>query len=289
MPEKTLKHFVLIRFFTHQASRYPYDIFDVDFLQMQLSLAQNNVLKSLENQTNKNFEIIFIANDKYFFDSKYEFIFSTLRNSTTLPLKFIKVHQLEDKAKYLLKQSELTELIKDAYNKYDFVIQSAIDFDDFIYKDAVADTQSKINSCNGILGYGYCRGYTYINGELYKYGLLCKGRGHHSIFQSLIWKSSFAKNLELIGLHSFQHTKFKIVIENFLKENGIAFMENMFEQNKSTRAYIYFRHEFSREHTKKWGTADLKSPKRLPLTTADITKGQLASEFGFHYDLKSIK
>lgn len=290
MPDKTIKHFIFIRFFPYKTPVYPYDIFDVNFLSKQLVLAKANVLKSLENQTNKNFEIVFLANDRYFSETKYEFIFSTLRNSTKLPLKFIKIHQPENETgMYLLKKSEMPDLIKDAYDKYDFVIQSAMDFDDFIYKDAVAETQSKVNDCADILAYGYCKGYTYIRNELYSYRFLCNGLGHLAILQSLILKSAFAKKLPFVGVYSFVHTKFKIHLKNFLEKNGIEFSEKMFEQNTSTMAYIYFRHEFSHEHLKQNGISELKIPKKAPLTTKIVTKKQLEDEFGFYYDLKSIK
>ena len=87
--DKKIKHFVVSRFFPFQRKEFPHNILDVDFLSKQLPLAKN-MLRSLENQTNKKFELVFIANPKFFDDPKYEFIFSTLRDSTTLPLKFIK-------------------------------------------------------------------------------------------------------------------------------------------------------------------------------------------------------
>ena len=78
-----LKHFIFTRFFSFYDPNYPYDIYDVNFLQERLLLTKN-VLNSLENQTNKNFELIFILNDKVFDDPKYEFIFSTMRDYTSM-------------------------------------------------------------------------------------------------------------------------------------------------------------------------------------------------------------
>lgn len=280
MADATIKHFIFIRFFNAQDPKYPHDIYDVDFLSKQLILIQNNALKSLENQTNKNFELVFIVNSKFLDDPKYDFIFSTLRNATTLPLNFIS-------------KNECSRLVKEALNECDFVIESRMDFDDFIFKDVIADTQSKIHDCNSILAYGYCLGYVYIDGELYTRKYRYKGIGHIAILQSLILKSSFAKNLPFIGIHAkFSHIRIKEGIKSFLEENNMEFSESMFQQNTSTKAYIYFRHEFSHSRLTRSDNSKVNVPKAKPKPVTnknDITKKQLEEEFAFFYDLKSIK
>ena len=274
--DKKIKHFILMRFFSFNDPKYPHDIYDPEFLSKQLVLAKNNALPSLENQTNKNFDLVFIVNAKFFDNPKYEFVFSTLKDSTTLPLTFIK-------------NSEQPRLVKEAFNDYDFVIQSRMDFDDFIFKDAIADTQSKVDECDKVLSYGYCRGYIYAYNELYYQYNAWEGAGHHSILQSLILKSSFAKDLPFIGSYGYNHGKVKAVVKEFLEKNGITFSENMFQQNTSMRAYIYFRHEFAHWQLTQAGTSQIKVPNRPPLTSKDITKEQLADEFGFHLKLNSIE
>ena len=278
MADKTIKHFVFSRFFPSQDPKYPHDVLDTDFLSTQVSLAKKNILSSLENQSNKNFELVFTVNPAYFDNAKYEFIFSALRDSTTLSLKFIKT-------------SDIVSLIKPeiVYNDYNFVIQSRMDFDDFVFKDAVADTQAKVNECENILGYGYCSGYTYFNGELYFFSKLYEGKGHVGLFQSLILKSEFAKRHSFVSVFT-THTKLKDKIEKFIDKNGEVFSESMFKQNISTNAFIYFRHDTTRSNK---GRAFDKPPRLIKnakkLTDKDITKKQLEDEFGFHYDLKSIK
>ena len=279
MADKTLKHFVIMRFFTFYDPNYPHDIYDVNFLSEQVILARN-ALSSLENQTNKNFEVVFMTNDKFFSEPKYEVIFSSLRNSTSLPITFIK-------------KSDLELLVKNALNEYDYVITSRMDFDDFTYKDAVAVAQSKINECDNILAHGYCRGYTYKNYELYNFSHMCNGVGFVAVLMSLILKSSFAKNLPFISIYSFRHGRYKTRMQRFLKKNKVEFSESMFQQDTSTKAYIYFRHEFShwissRNKNDKKSTPTEK-PIRQGLTTVDITKKQLEEEFGFFHKLNSIK
>ena len=275
--DKKIKHFILMRFFSFDDPNYPHDIYDPDFLSKQLVLAKNNAIPSLENQTNKNFNLAFIVNTKFFDNPKYEFVFSTLKESTTLPLTFIK-------------DNERPRLIEESLNDYDFVITSRMDFDDFIYKDAIEDTHSKVNECENILAYGYCRGYTYVCGELYGFIHPYKRIGYHSVLGSVILKSSFAKNMPFIDAFGFNHGLAKNAIKSFVEKNGIMFSENMFQQNTSTKAIIYFRHEFAHWQLTKVGTSQVSPPaNQVPLTDEEITKKQLADEFGFHLELKSIK
>ena len=276
MADVTIKHFVFSRFFSWLRGNYPYDIFDVDFLSSQLPLTKN-ILRSMENQTNQNFEMIFLFHPKVYDNpKKYEFIFSTLKESTTLPLKF-------------MKSGDAGNFVKAASNDCDFVIQSRMDFDDFIFKDAVAEAQSKVNECENILAYGYCKGYKYVCKELDRY-LWRDKASHHSIFQSLIEKSSFAKNFPPIAAFNLCHDHFKRDLKETLEKNGVEFSENMFQQNTTTNAYIYFKHEHSADQLIRLKGATLVPPKK-PLTTEDIgfTKKQLEEEFGFFYELNSIK
>lgn len=277
MSDESIKHFIIVRFFPRQNADYPHDIFDTDFLSKQLIVAKN-ILRSLENQTNKNFELIFELNKKHFSDKKYAFVFATLRNSTTLPITF-----------EAFGSGKLEFLLGNAYYNYDYVIQSRMDFDDFIFKDAVADTQSKVRECENVLSYGYCKGYMYFDGELYSYPYLSDGQGHLGIMQSLIFKSSFADKLRLFSVYKGGHHRVKPALKNFLEANGISFSENMFQQNTSTNAYIYFRHEFSNDTlVHKRDPIALVKLKKLTLVKY-IAQKQLEEEFGFFYDLKPVE
>lgn len=273
MPDsnKKIKHFIFMRFFSFEDPKYPYDIYDVVFLTKQILLAKNNALHSLENQSDKNFELFFLVNSNFFDDPKYKFVFSALQCATTLPVKFIK-----SKEQYLL--------VRTALKQYDFVIQSRMDFDDFIFKNAVADTHSKIDECDKILAYGYCKGYKYFNGRFYPFNDKFSGTGHNGILQSLILKSSFAKKLPFIGTYTFNHRKVKIGIKEFLEKNGLEFSENMFQQNTSTKAFVYFRGNFSHCELANH-PGEFERLKKATPTDDKITKKQLEEEFGFDYKL----
>lgn len=286
MADKTIKHFVFTRFFSWKSAAYPHDIFDVEFLSKQLLVA-NHVLKSLENQTNKNFELIFVLHPNFFDNPKYEFVFSTLKDSTTLPIRFMR----NAGKNYLFRpeiNSELSSLIRKATDEYDFVITTRMDFDDFVFKDAVADTQAKIDECDSVLSYGYNNGYDYISTSHELYSILRVGDGHKSVFQSLILKSSFAKDLPCFTVENFNHDATKAELKKFLAKNNVEFSESMFQQNNQTNAYIYVKHEFS-YMTLVRQSGKIKIPDKVPLTTKDITKKQLEEEFGFYLELNSIK
>ena len=274
MADRTIKHFVIVRFFEHKVKGYVHDIFDVNFVAGRVLLAKNNLLKSLENQTNKNFEIIFLVNDRYLSEEKYKFIFTELQDGMTVPVKF-------------MKSVELRQRITDAYDDYDFVIQSRIDYDDFAYKDAVADTQAKVEKCNNIFSYGYGKGYAYFNGNLYP---VLRPSYQLSPFVSFILKSSFAKNFPYIGVTGFNHAKIRESLKIFLEKNGLEFSADMYQNNLSANAFIFFRHDATSTNKGKAYTEPPSFIKKLKaLTDKDITKKQLEEEFGFFYDLDSIK
>lgn len=287
MTDKTIKHFIFTRFFSFYDFKYPYDIYDVNFLQERLPLTKN-VLNSLDNQTNKDFDLIFVLNDKFFDDPKYEFIFSTLRKYTTLPIKFMK----NVGRSYLFTprlNREAADLLEAAMSEYDYVVTTRIDYDDFVYKDAVADTQAKVAECDKILGYGYCKGYEYVNGELYSRWADWGKKGHLGIFQSLILKSSFAKEMPVFSVEDFNHHVFKTDLKKFLEGKGIEFSDNMFQQNTSADAFIYYRNALSHAIVVNHRDIVQMYEGRKKLTTANITKKQLEEEFGFTLELNSIK
>ena len=275
---KTVKHFVVVRFFPYQSIDYPYNVLNPDFLAKQAALVKSNIIKSLENQTNKNFELIFYVHSYLLSDKRYKPILATLKDSETWQIRFFK-------------KGDIIPVFKEAFDNYDYVIHTRMDFDDFVYKDAVADTQNKINECADILSYGYCKGYRYrsLEENLYHYLYLSNGTGHPSVFQSLIMKSSFAKDLPFVSSYSFAHHKVKPKLKNFLEKNNIEFSENMFLQNVSDNAYIYFRHEFANEiiAKKRKMTDNLKRSNSV--LVEDMTKEQLEEEFGFNYEVKSLK
>ena len=273
----SVKHFVFINFFPAQVRQYLYNVLAPKFLEMQLPLAKNS-LSSLENQTDKNFEVIFYVNPKFVDNPEYEFIFTTLKNSTTLPIKFIS------------SKAEWESLIKEAMNGYDFVIESKMDLDDFVFKGAIEDIKSKVPECDSVLTYGYTRGYVYVEGELWNYiQNYYIGLGYSSIFYSLIIRTSAVKEWPFgcLDITRPGHNKVKPTFEEIYAKNNLEFKDSMFRQNSTTDAYIYFRHDFTRE---KLVYNRSKIPKIPKLTTADITKKQLEEEFGFSgYELKSIE
>ena len=265
-----------MRFFPKQDINYLYNVLHKGFLLKQLALAKNNGLKSLGNQTNKNFEIVFYVNEKLFVDESYKFILTTLKDAVDVPVHFPK-------------RGEYKAWVQDAYDKYDFVIQSRMDIDDFLHKDVIADTQSKINECENILLYGYCKGYSYADGILRRIFYPSRGIGHLGILQSEIWRSSFAPSLPFFDSYFYGHHRAKTKLKEIVEKSGIEFSEKMFQQNLTMDAWIYFRHEFSHFIVLHNGAPDTWIVDRGEVTAEELTKKQLEKDFGFDYVLKSIE
>ena len=202
-------------------------------------------------------------------------MFSALKEATDIPITFVNGTN-----------NDFVRLINEAYAHYDFVIQTRMDIDDFVYKDAVIDTQTKVDECNGILWYGYCKGYMYSDKKLYVFPYLAQGLGHSSIFASLILESAFAEKIPFLGVYSFYHHRVKKYLRDFLKKNGIEFSENMFQQNTSNNAYIYFRQEFSNDIIARGITAIKQLKANGGYLVENPPTEQLAKDFGFHYELE---
>lgn len=293
-PSSKIKHFILMRFFSFYDPRYPHNIYDVDFLAKNLNLAKNNGLPSLANQSSKNFTLLFLVNEKFFDNKKYKFIFKTLQDCCTeaaIDFKFIKISPkrfVNKVPKY--ESTELPALFKDAFNNYEYVIQSRMDFDDFLYKDAIADTQRKVDECETLLAYGYSKGYSYVNGELYSILKTFNHMGYLGVLGSMIMKSSLAKTIPFFTMFNFSNDKTKLFLENYCAKNGIEFSENMLQINTEVEAFVYYRHEDSHAtETISKGDPTRKVRKLTPLTAADITKKHLAEEFACHLEFNQIK
>ena len=276
MSEKKVKHFIMVRFFPKQNRKYLYNILSEHFLRPQLVLA-NNLFNSLNNQTNKNFELVFIMHPWFIKSPNYEFVLSGLKVGTTVPVTFVTF-------------DTLLPLVEKAFEEYEYVIQTRMDFDDFVYKDAVADAQSKVDTCDSVLSYGYCKGYSYLDGDLLPYYNLCSEVGHHSVFQSLILKSSFAKEIGSFTVFYGAHNKIKDALQKRLEQNNFEYSDNMFQQDTTTNAFIYYRHEGALHPMliNKMNPS-VTSQIKNKLTSADITKKQLKEEFGFELELNSIE
>ena len=275
-----IKHAVAIRFYPFVFGVYNNDITDYDFLKKEFDLLRTNVIKSLEEQNNKNFEVIIIYNGSLDL-SKYDFL-NKDNLSDKLDITFIGVNDIS--------LSEYHNYISKFYNDYEWIIETRIDHDDFVFKYAVDDIQNKIKASEiDLMVYGYCNGYTYINGEIYDFFTDCHGIGVWSVFASLAYRTNIVKFLPTISIYN-DHGKFKTTIIDKIKNNDND-INVSFIQNKDKKAFIWYRHDacWSTKGEKKYFSIDtLTGYAKRKLLNPDLSnkdKNKIKEDFGFNYTI----
>lgn len=229
--KKTIKHYILIRFYCNEMMPKK-KLFDKNLLDNGIDVFNNFTLKSLENQSNKNFEIILIINNEI--NINHPSIKKLLKIKTILNLK-------------ILKNKEMKSYIYNNSKNFDYLITTRIDHDDLIYKDAVEEIQNKCNKNIPLYYNGYDKLITMIGNDIkncYKFYPDYHGWGSMSIFQSLIVnKIKINKSYNIYDLGN--HTKNKIKFINLYKENNLEYKEIYFNINHMEDSCIYIKHNFN--------------------------------------------
>ena len=219
-----IKHYIIIRF--HYKSS------DEKLINNGIELFNNFTLKSLENQSNKNFEIILLIHNEI--NLNHSSIKKLLKIKTNLNIKLIRLKELQS---YIDINSK----------NIDFLITTRIDNDDLIYKDAVKEIQNKCNKNIPLYYNGYDKLITMIGNDIencYKFYPNYHGIGSMSIFQSLIVnKNKINKLYNIYDLGYHNKGKFKFI--DIYKENNLEFKEIYFNINHMEDSSIYVKHEFN--------------------------------------------
>ena len=243
-----IKHFVIIRFYSDNMMEKEI-MFDYLFLHNAINDFKKFTLKSLENQSNKNFEVIIKINNDLPEDNK---AISELKHiQSSININVIRSNLTD---KYII----------DNTNKAKFVITTRIDHDDLIYNDAVKDIQNKCNVNIPLYYNGYNNGITMINDNIkdcYKFNGSYK-RGSISIFQSLIINKNLYKdylNIYSLGPHNNQ-------IDKFIKfYKGFVYNKSYFNINKLENSFVYVKHNFNHsshyKFKKNWHRSKVKVEK----------------------------
>lgn len=261
-----IKHFIITRYFTVD-DVYGEEMYTYDFLYSWFDLFKNNLISSLNNINNRNFELIIMIHNKV--NKKNVSFFNKLKVDYKITI---------------LHFNEIQKYLDSFYNKYDYIIESRMDFDDFVFNDVITDIQSKVNENITIKLYGYCSGYTYykLNEKYYDFFHTVKNIGHWGICSSIIYNTKFVKNTKHFNIYSFNHGRSKINLQTWCKDNNIQWNDNMFEQNKDIKAFIYYRplNSYS-ELLNKRNNIEYKLPR---YTNKEIKKpNNLKEIFGFNY------
>ena len=248
---KKIKHYVLIRFYCFEMMPKN-KLFDEKLLNNGIDVFNNYTLKSLENQSNKNFEIIIIIHNEI--NLNHSSIKKLLKIKTNLNLK-------------VLKLKEIKSYININSKNFDFLITTRIDHDDLIYKDAVEEIQNKCNKNIPLYYNGYDKLITMIGNDIencYKFYPNYYGLGSIGIFQSLIVnknKINKSYNIFDLGIHS----KLKIKFIDIYKKNNLEYKEIYFNINHIEDSSIYIKHKFNHSElsnkSKNWHKTNIKIKK----------------------------
>ena len=263
-----IKHFVITRFICNPNLGFGQKIFDKEFIKNNAEISKKYLLKSLLNQTNKNFEIIYLLNDEHdidFIKSCFKEYFSTIKI-------------------YFIKLNDINNFIKTNSEGYDFLITSRIDCDDLIYKYAVNDVQNFILNEKTSHPYylcGYKYGYRMYNDkDLYNCEYLYTG-GFIGLFISLVSNLHY-KNLKYINIYNLgNHTK---ILDRF--KTTVPELSNIDDKeyiikfgNKDFRTFVYVRNNSSSSALLYNNT--IKKERDKPIIYDDVFNETFEDNFGF--------
>ena len=261
-----IKNIIITRYFNVDGV-YGDEMYTFQFLYKHFDTFKNNLINSLNNIDDNKFELIVLIHEKV--------------NPETV--QFIK--DLELQTKYyitILHLSELNDYVAKYNDQFDYIVQSRMDFDDFVYKDVIEDINSQIFDTTTIKLYGYLKGFTYLERtkEFYRFYHIQNTTGHWAVMSSLIYSTKYMKDKPALNIYNMNHGRSKINLETWCKKNNIEFNDDMFVQNKTTDAFIYYRPSDS------WSELMVKNQNieyKLPgYTNKKIERPQkLKEKFGF--------
>lgn len=131
---------------------------------------------------------------------------------------------------------------------FDYVCESRMDFDDFVFSGVLKDIQSHVDVNIPVKMYGYTNGYTYntFTNTLYLFDWTFNRKditGHWSVCYTIILSKTFALDHKDLTIYSIgDHGKTKINLAEYCKNHEIDFKESMFEYNNEIDAFVYYRH-----------------------------------------------
>lgn len=248
------KHFIITRFLCINFNHTNEELFSDAWLQNAFKLTKNHFIPTLENQTNKNFEIVFLIHNDIPFEKVEEL------NRINTPIKF-----------HIIRNKDLDVFLNTYKDKTDLLITSRLDYDDNIHKSVVDDIQKyAIENFDKITIYGLNLGSTIKDGEFIAYEKNIPkyegNQGFFSIMETLILPSNMCESYFSIYKLG-NHTN----VIPYLKENaellGIQKLNNDFFHKDTSNEikYLWVRHDMSQSVMANgiWHTSDKKVPLNL--------------------------
>lgn len=229
----SLKHYIITRFLSDNFNHTNEELFSKEWLENAFSLTEKHFIRTLENQTNKNFEIIFVIHNEI----DYKRVSKLENLSNVFQIHVLRKNKLEN---FFTKVD------------CDTLITSRLDYDDNIHKSVVNDIQNYVQeNPNKIIIYGLNTGATVVDGEVNtflreKSGYEINETGYWSAMETLVLpKELILKPFSIyaLGNHSAVVREMK---ENFQKYGITSLNSDFFHKDTSDEVkYLWVRHKQS--------------------------------------------
>lgn len=217
-----IKHIIATRFLCFEGNLGD-KVLSKEYIDMGLRLMSNYLIPTLENQTNKNFELVVLVHQKL--------------NLGVYKRKFLAMS--EKLNIQVVRFNKFDEYVRAAAAEAENLIVTRIDYDDLVWNGAVEDVQKRIGIAPLYI-YGYNRGFAWQEGkhDLMVFYQEYKKHGHMSIFQSCVINTGVQ---ELVGIHPYKwnHTRPLEAIERGEINKQLV----KFEPNYLKDAFVWVRHE----------------------------------------------
>ena len=243
------KHFIITRFLCINFNHTNEELFSDAWLQNAFKLTKSHFIPTLENQTNRNFEVVFLIHD----DIPFEKVEALERINTSV-------------RSHIIRSKNLDGFLNTYKDKTDLLITSRLDYDDNIHKSVVDDIQRyAIENFDKITIYGLNLGSTIKDGEFTAYKRDIPkyegNQGYFSIMETLILPSNMCESYFSIYKLG-NHTN----VIPYLRENaeslGIQKLNNDFfhKDTSDEIKYLWVRHDMSQSVMANgiWHTSDEK-------------------------------
>lgn len=241
------------------------NIFSPEWKEMSFNMASRHIIPTLENQTNKNFKLIFLVANNL---SNYDL----------------------ERIKHLSNEIEIMPVHLFMFDSFiknhnsDYLITSRLDYDDHVYKNCVEDIQNIVKSKSNSMLWGLGEGVSIIDGEkdaylMYNYPWLYN-EGLPAPMATLILKREEVKtyfDIYKLGYHTEVSRNFDIT-QSYYFNNTIFDINDIHNRKKKDEIdYIWIRHKYS-------ASAICNNVIHTTKIKVDLSKQELKEKFGYCYD-----
>lgn len=174
---KQIRQIVTMRFLCEDFG-YGDTVFDPGIVRLWADLATNYSMRSLLNMANRNFEVVYVVNDRIGRDADPALLAPLLK-----PLAELRGR--------ICRRSELPSLVDEARASCDRLIVTRCDSDDLFHRDCVDEVQEAARSRPGSFVFGYDSGALFrVGSNVLRDFERTYPDGHMSAFQSVVYDCS---------------------------------------------------------------------------------------------------